>query len=228
MSLINDALQRAKLAQKRNPTPAAESLPLRPVDPPRPRPARRLFWMPLALGVALLAGALLATVTLRSPSRPGVIEAAAAPAPERTRADSLSPATPPAVGITPASPQVIPAAAPVSSVLASAAPLPSIAGASVPSAAPPAAQNIPGLPEAGVTAASPVETARAAEAALSPAQPALPKLQGIFYREQRPAALVNGKMVLIGSMVGEHRVTAISPHTVTLVSGGVTNVLRLD
>lgn len=55
----------------------------------------------------------------------------------------------------------------------------------------------------------------------------LPKLQGVFYRPERPAALLNGKMVLIGGTVGEYRVVAMSQQSVTVVRAGQTNVLNM-
>jgi hypothetical protein len=55
----------------------------------------------------------------------------------------------------------------------------------------------------------------------------LPKLQGIFYRPERPAALLNGRTVLVGGTRGEYRVVAISQQSVTVVRAGQTNVLNM-
>jgi hypothetical protein len=60
-----------------------------------------------------------------------------------------------------------------------------------------------------------------------PPPPPLPKLQGIFYRPERPAALLNGKTVLIGGMSGEYRVVAISQQSATVERAGQTNVLKM-
>jgi hypothetical protein len=58
-------------------------------------------------------------------------------------------------------------------------------------------------------------------------KPVLPKLQGIFYRPDRPEAIIDGKTVLVGDRVGEFRVLAISRDDVTLAGAGQTNVLSL-
>jgi hypothetical protein len=55
----------------------------------------------------------------------------------------------------------------------------------------------------------------------------LPKLQGIIYRPDRPAVLLNGKTVLIGGTSGEYRVVAISQQSATVVRAGQTNVLEM-
>jgi hypothetical protein len=44
----------------------------------------------------------------------------------------------------------------------------------------------------------------------------LPALQGIFYSPTSPTAIVNGKTVGVGDMIGEYRVKAISKSAVTL------------
>jgi hypothetical protein len=59
------------------------------------------------------------------------------------------------------------------------------------------------------------------------APPPLPKLQGVFYRPDRPAALLDGKTVLVGSTSGEYSVVAISQQGVTVVRAGQTNVLNM-
>jgi hypothetical protein len=56
---------------------------------------------------------------------------------------------------------------------------------------------------------------------------AWPKLQGIFYRPDRPSALLNGRTFLVGERSGDCLVLAIDRQSVTLVSAGQTNVLRM-
>jgi len=60
-----------------------------------------------------------------------------------------------------------------------------------------------------------------------PPPPPLPKLQGVVYRPERPAALLDGKTVLVGRTSGEYRVVAISQQRVTVVRAGQTNVLEM-
>ena len=61
----------------------------------------------------------------------------------------------------------------------------------------------------------------------TPPKPAMPKLQGIFYRPARPSAVISGKNVFIGSRVGEFEVLAITQENVTIGSATQTNVLSL-
>jgi hypothetical protein len=60
-----------------------------------------------------------------------------------------------------------------------------------------------------------------------PAPPPLPKLQGIFYRPDRPSALLNGRTVFVGGRSGEFLVLAITQTSVTVTRAGQTNVLEL-
>jgi hypothetical protein len=64
-----------------------------------------------------------------------------------------------------------------------------------------------------------------------PPKTVTPKLQGIFYNPSRPAAVVNGKTVYVGSRAGEARdflVLEISRQSVTVANGSQTNVLVLE
>jgi hypothetical protein len=81
-----------------------------------------------------------------------------------------------------------------------------IATAPVDEAFKPAVVEIP-RPVAPAPVTNPPE-----EAAVTP----LPVLQGIFYSPTSPTAIVNGKTVGVGNMIGEYRVKAISKSAVTL------------
>lgn len=203
MSLINDALNRAKQAQQKNPPPPAPGAPLRPVESARPRSSAPGLWWPIAVALLLvMAGA-------------GVIWLAVARAEARklvAKGTNSKPAEQAAVATTPkpvpseARPQLAPVAPPKSS------PAPSPAGVAAPAEAslgrgPLATTNVP--------------------AVVAEAPPALPKLQGIFYRPDRPSALLNGKTMLIGGRSGEFLVVAITQHSVTVVRAGQTNVLSM-
>ena len=227
MSLINDALKRAKLAQQKTAPRQPDALPLRPAELARPAPMPARAFAPVTLAVALAGGVLLAWLAFRPANRPAPMPIAAAPAPTPVADNSASrPPAFPQPG--PEAAAVAPAALEPQSVAARVTPAPEPAapsGATV-FAAPALAVASPSVPAASGSPATPPP----ADAGPSPppAGPTLPKLQGIFYRSQRPAALLNGKMVLVGSAVGEHRVLAISPHAVTLVRAGETNVLTME
>ncbi len=54
------------------------------------------------------------------------------------------------------------------------------------------------------------------------------KLQGIFFRPERPVAVINGKTVLVGDRVGDARVISIEPNAAAIVTAsGQTNLLEL-
>ncbi len=222
MSLINDALKRARLAQKNLAPPPAATLPLRPVEPSLARPARSLRLASLALAAPALVVAGLGWLALRKPDTPTALPVAATPATVAQAQPMLSPQQQPDA---PAATAVKPVTRPE--------PLPTQNAVSAPETSLQPVGSVSPSPGASVTAeAASARSAASADqtggAAASPPVRTLPKLQGIFYRTQRPAALLDGKMVLIGGLVGEHRVTAISPNTVTLVRAGQTNVLTLD
>jgi len=57
-------------------------------------------------------------------------------------------------------------------------------------------------------------------------QPVL-KLQGVFYRESDPAAIINGKTFYVGDKVDGVEIVAIARGFITVKSGGVTTLMPL-
>ncbi|MCI0534685.1 MAG: hypothetical protein L0Z50_05605 [Verrucomicrobiales bacterium] len=55
----------------------------------------------------------------------------------------------------------------------------------------------------------------------------VPKLQGIFYRLKRPTALLDGRIVSVGDDINGYRVLRIGRDTVKLTAAGRTNTLSL-
>jgi cytoskeletal protein RodZ len=211
MSLINDALKRAKQAQQKNPPPPTPGAPLRPVESARPRnSAPGLLW-PIA--VALLVVMVGAGVIWFAVARAGAKKPVA-------NVPSSKPATQAAVATKPIPSATQPKPAPVVTPNSSLAPSPVLtpAPAPAPAVVPPAVE------------ASPVVAPLAATnvpAVAAEAPPPLPKLQGIFYRPDRPSALLSGKTILIGGRSGEFLVVAITQQSVTVVRAGQTNVLSM-
>lgn len=224
MSLINDALKRAKQAQDRQAPPPASGVPLQPVSGPRPtRPASGVLLL-LVAAVVLGAGAVILIYlgTHGGPETDRELYSKPHSSAEKRSVTTDSPAanrkpTPPIAGEREPVAAVAPKPAPPPTEPTPAAnpgpASPTSATNSVSSAPPPSA-----VPAPGVVEAVPVAT---------PASPALPKLQGIFYRPDRPSALLNGRTVFVGGRSGEFQVVAISQETVTVVRAGETNVLRL-
>lgn len=228
MSLINDALKRAKQAQRNNPAPMPPDLQFRPAEPSQ-RPS---FGAPILLVIAavlvLMLGAVFVFIALQqrgatpqvvNASQPGVL---------------VTPPVNPPVGSTPA-----PAQTPITTpALTEPAPTPTASVAAMPPnitqpvSSPDAPAN---APNPTTVATPPPETAPAdaatnsavAVANVEPPKPAVPKLQGIFYRPDRPSAVINGKNVFVGSRVGDFRVLAITRESVTIGSATQTNVLSL-
>ncbi|MSU57730.1 MAG: hypothetical protein EXS35_06040 [Pedosphaera sp.] len=218
MSLINDALKRARQTQQKNPPPPAGA-PLRPVEATRTPGSARGAWLPVLLAAVLVicGGALiLFAFSLRSPKdkvenpRPvSTTPAAAKPKPIPTAATTPAPMNPTAA------PKPVPA------------PAPAVVSQPAVSLPPPVVVVPPPAAPAVVATATATESNASAVAA-PPAPPPIPKLQGIFFHPARPSAIVNGKTVSIGGKVGDFRVVAITQQSVTLVHAGQTNILKLE
>lgn len=204
MSLINDALKRAKQVRQGNPPEPATGLPLRPVEtPPRRNAGQRLVLVSAALIVALPAGLFFwkslqksgasqraSVVTGASPALPADVPE---PTPKSRPAvtEPVAPAPKPANTVTPATPMPLPAQAEPQ-------------------------------PRLLVTSNAP---ATATESSLP--KPAPLRLQGILYRPVDPAAIINGKTTRVGGKIGDAEVVAIKADSVVIVFAGKTNVLSL-
>lgn len=207
MSLINDALRRAKDAQQQAPLPQPD-LPFRPIEPAQQRTRRGLgLLLPVMLAlVACLALLLWQWVRVSNAGVP--IEVAARTAPAPVAANTAMPIAP-AQAEPPAQPAPLPA--------------PVVAAAETVAADAPndaADATGAGASEDASTNAAPV-------AVLAPPQPAPLRLQGIVFHPRRPSAMINGKIVFVGDKIRDFRVLAIDKDTATLVGGGQTNVLSL-
>ena len=198
MSLINDALKRARVEQGGGPT--AHGPTLRPVDSYR-EPVSAVGWfLPTLLVIVLVLAGLAFWLWYRSTSV------------TKVRANYY-----------PSSPAASARVQPVPSVAAT--PPPAMATA-IPSAVPAAAAtNAPAQ-----VAANPAPTPTNQAASAEPPKPAAQtyKLQGIFYRPERPLAVINGKMVAIGDRVGDAHVLSIEPESASLLlANGQTNILEM-
>ncbi|MCX6922165.1 MAG: hypothetical protein NT154_02940 [Verrucomicrobia bacterium] len=219
MSLINDALKRAKEAQQEAPPSLSAHPLLRPYEPAQPaRPGLSLL-VPAALAIVGLVGLFFVWRWTQPPEltrlrRPSVITPATASkdaAPQPALAVE-SPATP-APTLTTQSNKALRATSPPS----------------------PAAGPTATLTAEATTAkvSSPITTASESEATSAAIIPAAPpntaplRLQAIVFNPNRPSALISGKTLFIGDTLGAMRVVAIDRKSATLVSAGHTNVLSL-
>jgi hypothetical protein len=225
MSLINDALRRAKQAQKEappsNPTPISE---FRPVEAPVQAARHGLgLLVPVSLGlVALMALLLLWELTRRGP---------ATGAPPTGSALDVAARTAPAESTAAAVPAELPATHGTQSVgsnTGTGKPTSANAPESIASA-PEHSNNLGAANSASSTnlASGPTEGLETNHVAAEPA-PAPLRLQSIVYNPRRPSALISGRVLFIGDKIKDLRVTAIHSTDVVLTGTGSTNVLSLD
>ena len=173
MSLINDALRRAKEAQKDAPLPTSRDLPFRPVEPALQRARRGLG---LLLPVALTAVALLSLLVVWQWTR---LRGAATPTEVQARTTRVPLATTPASALAaqpapvqePASPP-----SPVSGAAATVAP---------DAASAPTYEPLADIQESEATNAP-------AMTAPMPPTPAPLRLQAIIFSPRRPSAMISG------------------------------------
>jgi len=243
MSLINDALKRAKEAQRQAPPPASIGPQLKPVEsPPLPRSATGML-IPMTLIVATLL-ALFLLWSLRTRTESGATTDVRAQA---TSADPDSLSSPSTTEMT-------------SLLSSSSVPKASLAGAKAASdlqssrqATGPAVGHLsmtmveahdqtPTVPRTNQPTAVAVGTgSRAANIStvsdslsnnqvpteVAPPKPPPLKLQGVVFDPKRPSAVINGRTVFVGDRVREMRVAAITVNSAILVGSGRTNVLSM-
>lgn len=211
MSLINDALKRAKQVQKK-PSPPLAGVPLRPAEPVRSVNAPRPLLLPILAAAALVfMGGVLIVVAL-------------------TRGFGLKSGEPVAINSDVVAPKDNPRTAATLSRTAEVAPATRIA---TPGAALQPAPTNPPPPAAGVAsvvtqAVVTVESSNAVAVVRVPLEPQLPRLQGIIFSPTRPTAFLNGKSVVVGGRVGDYTVLAITKQAVTVERSGQTNVLTME
>jgi hypothetical protein len=207
MSLINDALRRAKDTQQEAPLPPTPELPFRPVEPAR-QSARRGpgLLRPGALAVVALVALLFAWQWAQKHDSTGSIEVNA-------RTARIANAIP----------------APTSA----AKPIPAAQPASLPSPATGTSANLaadttPAATEAPLADPEKSEVTNAAAMTQpTPPKPAPLRLQAIVFNPKRPSAMISGKTLFVGDKLGALRVVAIGRENATLVGAGQTNVLSL-
>jgi len=224
MSLINDALKRAKAAQQQAPLPQAD-LPFRPVEPAQQRARRGLgLMLPAVLALVACLGLFLVWqfAQTRDAAAPIEVTARTAPIP------AANPAPPPAPATAPAAPSQ-PAQAPQPALPSQRGPVALDTAAAAPAVAAPAVADAATEPADLMAADVQKDKSAAAEPVAAPPPPKLPplRLQAIVFDPKRPSAMINGKLVFIGDRLRDLRVVRIDQESATLVGAGLTNVLTL-
>jgi hypothetical protein len=205
MSLINDALKRAKQVQHETAPPPPSNTDLRPAEHQHYGRSPVGLAVPTLLGLASVVLLFLLWQAART-SNQQTLEVKA-----RTRSDSVA-AIRPAEAAVPA----------VSAAIKDPTNLPAALAAPAANVAVQPASNAVSTATAVVS-----EAASNIVAAVAPPKPAA-KLQAIVYSPTRPSAIVNGKTLFLGDKLGEFRVRAIEQESVTLVSVSQTNILTLE
>ncbi|SPE49965.1 conserved hypothetical protein [Verrucomicrobia bacterium] len=209
MSLINDALKRAKQAQQQGEPPTTPSLQLRPAEPSLGTPQRGLG-LALPLGFVIVAFLAVAFVWRTLQTDSSAI---------RVQAKTPTPVAPnPADVFEPLPPAPSPALTNVGAQASS--PLATNASTGAPSTPGNAA------PQAGVSDGA-GSNAPVAVTVTEVPRPKPLRLQAIIYRPKHSSAVIGGRTLFVGDKIGDQRVVAIDQSSATLVGGGKTNVLEL-
>jgi hypothetical protein len=203
MSLINDALKRAKQSQKEAPVIHMEPPPLRPADP-SPQPGLWPF-----LGIPVVLAVVLALAVIFFWRWLDQIK----PQPIQVAARTVLP-NPTAANTAPVAPRSVKLVAPTAKATART------------DDAANALAAINSTASATTSATSNTIVAAAEPPPVPPAPPPL-KLQGIFYTRKNPSAVINGKIRTVGDRIGEAQLLAIGPESVSVVVAGKTNELTL-
>jgi hypothetical protein len=200
MSLVNDALKRAQLAQRTEPYTPDPDWVLPPVEPSSAQTARRLPWF-TAIGALMLA-CFCVWQMLRRDSADTQPPALTIPPPVPL-APKATLSAPPVALSAPAQPAVRPASQqPLNGATAA---------ATTPIPAPPS-------PPGQTTVAGPSGPATA---------PPTLRLQAILLDPLHPSAIINGRTLFLGDKFGEQSLTALDRRSATLVGPGSTNILSL-
>ena len=209
MSLINDALRRAKQAQEQ--APPGPGLQLRELET---TPLRGRGPALLRLGAAGAAGLLALCLLWQELRSHGWPSGAASVCEAHTAAAGAQPARPRATGAD--------LAADAASPLPRPQPPESAGEAGAREATHAPATSLPLLSSPGSATNAPAVAAETA-----PSGPPPIRLQAIVFHPTRPSAMINGRTLFVGDMVGDMRLVAIGRESATLVGAGQTNLLTL-
>jgi hypothetical protein len=224
MSLINEALKRAKQAHSQNLPPKASVPPMRPVESEQSTPGKGFSAVvPIGLAAVAVTGLLIFFLIWKRDNSSGssvtpVPLPVAAKTPDRDPAAAATEPSKVSAPLTGANPRSTPVS--MADEHAPVAPI----GVQHSLVASPS-----GAPNATIPVVESADSNHLATAAGPPAPaPALLKLQSIVFNPRRPSAMINGRIVFIGDHIRELRVMAIHRDDVLLVGAGNTNLLSLE
>ena len=218
MSLVNDALKRAKEAQQQAAPPPPSQMQFRPVEPGQHSQNGPSLIVPITLTVLTLLALVLPWQWAKGNRMTEPREARAVTRTAVQTAVTPQPVAPIAAAITPA-----PVNEPSPPPPTEAHPTPATGIVDTLAAIDPATSASPAVAKAP-------ENEATNSVAIAPAPPpkAAPlRLQAIVFNPKRPSALISGKTLFIGDRLGDAHVVAIDRESATLVGGGRTNILSL-
>ena len=216
MSLINDALRRAKEAQRQAPPPPSPQMQFRPVEPTQhPRHGLGLI-VPATLAVVALLALFFVWQWAQRSTAMGPREVRALTPPAAPATIAPQPATPPpeavAAPVQPSPPAELSPRPDAVTAVANLLPVTS----STTRASPPLVQEQESNDTRSVVIAPPP----------APKSPPL-RLQAIVFNPKRPSVLISGRTLFVGEKLGDLRVVAIDRESATLVGAGKTNILTM-
>ncbi len=202
MSLVNDALKRAKDAHDRQAAPPLRSAPLHTLPSAPASAGSRRFWivLPILAAIAIAGGI---GCWLEFSNRPTSVTTQAEPAQQNPIfvKPTKTPLPPPAPNITETKTELTspPPPTPAPEVI----PPPVVAAGKPAPVAPPQLPQPPPNPTGAL------------------------KLQGILYSATKPAAILNGRTVYVGDSIGGMTISKIAPDRVTVLHHNQPYVIRL-
>jgi hypothetical protein len=205
MSLVNDALKRAKEAQQPTPAPPISGPPFQELD--TAEDSGRWITSPITMAVVAVIALIVVWQSLRRGDGPSRSEGDSTPVAARS---NVTPEANPATVETPSSkPETAPGVPPDTTNPSS--------GAST---------NTTPHSATGAT----TELVSATQHEVVPAAPPTPpplKLQAVIWSPKRPSGMISGSTVFVGDQIRDFKVTKITQDSVTLSGSGEVKVLKL-
>jgi hypothetical protein len=218
MSLVNDALKRAKEAQQQAAPPPPSQMQFRPVEPGQQVRGGLGRIVPVAFVVLVLLVVVLAWQWSKGNRMTEPREARAVTRTAVQTTAAPPPVSTPVVATTPApTPEPAPLPQPESHPLPATGAVDMLAAIDSVTSISPAVAKEPENEATNAVAIAPTPQPK----------PAPLRLQAIVFNPKRPSALISGKTLFLGDKLGDARVVAIDRESATLVGGGKTNVLSL-
>lgn len=237
MSLINDALKRARKAPRRAPETSSGEAPLQPAEGAASAASRSRLALPLLGGVALVLAGWFFWQWWTGPVQPPPTAATQPPTNRLAAAARAASNVVQAISNRAAPPTIDATNAPV--VAAQETSPAKITNAVAQTESATSTIELAAAPEVRPKATNPAaasDTASTAAAAAAPISTTTPlrsvnfppmQLQAIYYRLSKPSALINNRTLYLGDEIEGARVVAIERHTVRLEMGGRTKDLTL-